>query len=228
MHMKLLASLAFAGAVLSQATTDSSSQSLTDALSRSNELSTLRTLLEEYPQVARALGTARDITILAPSNSAFQGFFSTSTNQSIAADPGLVPAVLSYHFLAGSIPSREITTTPAFPRTLLTNSTYTNVTQGQVVKAENQNGGVVFTSGLSAKSRVTTADQAFSGGIIHIIDAVLTIPARASRELRAADLTQLEDSLNKANLATAVDDSRVSLSDKNPTDRTCHWREDAN
>lgn len=211
MQMKLLTTLALAGAV--------SSQAITDVIAQTPELSTLGALLTAYPAVASTLASASNITILAPSNSAFSAFLTTAVNESIAADAGLVPAVLSYHVLSGTIRSTDITETPAFPKTLLANATYTNVTGGQVVKAATADGGVVFTSGLLAESTVTTADVAFDGGVVHIIDSVLTIPASASSTAAAANLTSLTGALTTADLVSTVDSAQVSYSYLELTDR---------
>jgi uncharacterized surface protein with fasciclin (FAS1) repeats len=115
---------------------------------------------------------------------------------------------LTYHVLNGTIRSTDIHDTPSFPKTLLTNSTYTNVTGGQVVKAETEDGGVVFTSGLLRQSRVATADVTFTGGIVHVIDSVLTIPMNDSATALAANLTALAGALTTADLVNAVDTAR--------------------
>ena len=91
---------------------------------------------------------------------------------------------------------------------MLTNSTYTNVTGGQVVKAETEDDSVVFTSGLLRQSRVATADVTFTGGIVHIIDSVLTIPANDSTTALAANLTALAGALTTANLVSTVDSAQ--------------------
>ncbi|KAJ4423308.1 hypothetical protein N0V82_002035 [Gnomoniopsis sp. IMI 355080] len=197
---QLAASLALAGTV--------SAQALTDVISQTPQLSTLGALLTQYPAVAQTLANASNITVLAPTNEAFSAFLTSAVNESIAADAGLVPAVLSYHVLSGTIKSTDIPTTPAFPKTLLTNATFTNVTGGQVVKAQAVNGGVTFTSGLLKTSNVSTADVTFSGGVVHIIDSVLTIPVSASDTATAANLTALAGALTQADLVTAVDDAK--------------------
>ncbi|CAN8095208.1 unnamed protein product [Discula destructiva] len=199
MQLKLLAPLALAGTVLSQA--------LTDVIAGTPDLSTLGALLQSYPDLASMLASASNITILAPNNAAFSTFLTAAVNESITADPGLAPAVLSYHVLAGTIRSDQITDTPAFPKTMLTNATYTNVTGGQVVKCETDNGGVVITSGLLRNSTVVTADVAFNGGVVHIIDSVLTIPESPSMTATAANLSSLVGALNQTNLVGTVDEA---------------------
>ncbi|KAI3399300.1 hypothetical protein diail_7255 [Diaporthe ilicicola] len=198
MQLKQLATLGLAGIV--------SGQSLTDVIGQNQDLSQLGTLLGQYPDLAQQLGGLSNITVLAPNNAALSALLNNSaTTAAVAADPGLVPAILMYHVLNGTIRSTDITDTPAFPKTLLTNSTYTNVTGGQVVKAETEDGGVVFTSGLLMQSRVATADVTFSGGVVHVIDSVLTIPANDSTTALAANLTALAGALTTANLVSTVD-----------------------
>lgn len=202
MQFKHLTSLSLAGLA--------SGQALTDVISQNANLSTLGVILQANPSVLTELANATNITVLAPSNAAFSSFLTSAVNASIQADAGLVPAVLSYHVLSGVIRSTDITVTPVFPKTLLTNATYTNVTGGQVVKAQAVNGGVVITSGLLKNSHVTTANVAFDGGVVHIIDNVLTIPLNDSATAIGANLTALAGALTEADLVSAVDTAKVS------------------
>ena len=55
-----------------------------------------------------------------------------------------------------------------FLPSLLTDSKYTNVTGGQVVMGMLNGKTVEVMSGLKEISKVTTADVAFSGGVIHM------------------------------------------------------------
>ena len=101
------------------------------------------------------MNSATNITILAPSNNAIGLLLNdTATVTAIAADPGLIVAVLQYHILQGTYFASQIPTTPAFIPTLLTNETYSNVTGGQVVEAFANNGNVTFLSGLKINSSV--------------------------------------------------------------------------
>lgn len=203
MALRRFTSFAFAGLAFAQ--------SITDLIGQTPSLSTLGSLVAQSPMIASALSNATNITILAPTNDAFSTFLAQpGVNASISADPGLVTAVLSYHVLQGTIRSTDIPTTPAFPKTLLQNATYTNVTGGQVVKAQSVDGGVVFTSGLLQMSHVSTADVAFNGGVVHIIDSVLTLPQSPSNTAIGANLTALAGALTTANLVGTVDSLAVS------------------
>lgn len=203
MGLKLLVTLAIAS--LARA------QSLTDLISQTPDLSTLGSLVTQYPTLVSALSNATNVTVLAPTNAAFSSFLAQpGVNDSISADPGLVMAVLQYHVLQGTILSSAITEGPIFAKTLLTNSSYTNVTGGQVVEAERDDDTVIFTSGLLRESRVTTADVNFTGGIVHIIDSVLTVPVSPSDTVTAANLTALAGALTTVNLVATVDGLSVS------------------
>lgn len=100
--------------------------------------------------------------------------------------------------------STDFTEKAAFAPTLLTNTMYTNVTGGQVVEGVAKDGGVSIFSGGRAESKVSTADVTFDGGVVHVIDTVLTIPMSIAETAAAANLTQLTGALTKANLVDTV------------------------
>lgn len=132
-------------------------------------------------------------------------------------------AVLSYHILNGTYPASAVMEMPAFIPTMLNNSAYANVTGGQVVEAVKQGDKVVFYSGLLSNATVTTAvsltrvwrighathhrgqDQNFTGGVVHVIDNVLTVPQNVSSTAVAAGLSGVAGALKRAQLADTVD-----------------------
>jgi uncharacterized surface protein with fasciclin (FAS1) repeats len=120
-------------------------------------LSNLTTFLNLSPELLTALSNATNITILAPSNEAFANFANSSLAADVATDPGLLAAVLQYHVLNGTYTASQITNQSAFIPTLLQNSTYSNVTGGQVVEAVVIGNETVFYSGLLQNATVTTA-----------------------------------------------------------------------
>jgi uncharacterized surface protein with fasciclin (FAS1) repeats len=145
-----------------------------------------------------------------------------------AKDPGTVKAILQYHVLNGTVPGSAFTTSTQFIPTLLTNQTFTNVTSGQVVGGTLSGKSVEVMSGLKEISTVTTAvhllfspelpcsirydmiltvvqDIMFSGGVIHIIDTVLTIPLSPAMSAVDSSLTALAGALTQVNLVPAVD-----------------------
>jgi len=186
-----------------------SAQNLTDVLASQNaSLSTLNSLLATNPTLVSALGNMSNITILAPNNDALSAFLNSTAGMAAATDPGAVTALLTYHVLNGTYNSSSFTNSSQFLPTMLTNATYANVTGGQRVEARLNGSSVDIFSGLLQQSTVVTADLNFTGGVVHIIDTVLTIPESDSATAAAANLTALTGALTQANLVNAVDSLR--------------------
>ena len=89
---------------------------------------------------------------------------------------------------------------PMFPRTMLTNMTWEKVMDGQYVMAEAEDKKITFTSGMMKKSNVVLADVMFDGGVIHMIDRVLSIPRNVCTTATDAGLTSVADAIMKVNL----------------------------
>ncbi|KAL8899293.1 MAG: hypothetical protein Q9207_006270 [Kuettlingeria erythrocarpa] len=216
MYRQLFATAALAATTFAQNATNSttgstgSSGSLTDLLGATSSLSTLTSAVMGVPGLASMLGSLSNVTILAPSNEAFEKFMETPAAAALTSgDNAAISALLSYHILNGTFPASAVTDTPAFVPTMLNNTAYTNVTGGQVVECVRQGDNVLFYSGLLMNASVTTADQNFTGGVVHIIDTVLTIPETVSNTAINAGLSGVAGALTRARLVDAVD----SLSD---------------
>ena len=201
MHYKQLLPLAALAATASAQTAN-----LTAALAATPDLSNLTSYVTLFPELLSTLASATNITILAPSNEAFARFLESPGGSAIRAnDTDTIQALLQYHVLNGTYPAAAITDMPTFVPTLLSNMEYENVTEGQVVEAVRQGDSVVFYSGLLANSTVTTADTNFTGGVIHIIDTVLTVPYNVSYTAQQAGLSAVAGALNRANLVDVLD-----------------------
>ncbi|KAI9694785.1 MAG: hypothetical protein M1822_000401 [Bathelium mastoideum] len=192
--------------LLSLGASCTAAQSLASVLTGNPDLSSLTSALEEFPDLLSALNSTSNITVLAPNNAAFAALASTPAGQAAQSDAGLLEAILEYHVVSGVYPASSIPSTGAFVPTLLTNTSYTNVTGGQRVEGISSNGGVTFISGGKATSNVTQADITFDGGIVHIINSVLTVPANITATAEAAGLTSLANALIKVNLLETVND----------------------
>lgn len=199
-----LSLLAFATAVLAQ--TNDSTPTLTQALNSSSDLSSLSGILSlpGLGQLVESLGNANNVTILAPSNAAFEAI-GNETLTALSSNEGLLTALLQYHVLNGTFLSSAITNQSTFVPTLLNNPLFTNVTGGQVVNAKTTGDNVTFFSGLLANSSVSQADVNFTGGVIHVIDRFLVLPEVVSDTLTTAGLSSLRGALNATNLLDAVD-----------------------
>ncbi|KAJ3509126.1 hypothetical protein NM208_g15712 [Fusarium decemcellulare] len=205
MKPQSLLPLALAGFAVAQ-----SRPSLTDALASNNDtLSELNGLLKSQPALARTLGRLRNVTILAPSNDAIEALLNdTSVTNMIDADPGAIGAILQYHVLNGTYYASNFTDTPVFAQSLLNNQTFENVTGGQVVEGVAMDDTVSFYSGFRAQSNVTEANLNFTGGVIHIINRVLTIPKNLTDTAIAANLSAAAGALTQADLAAPLVNSQ--------------------
>ena len=197
MKFSAVAIIACAGSAVAQ-----SSLSLTQALSSRPELSALAGLVGNVSGLANQLGMMQNITLLAPNNAAIQSALNTSTGMMLSSNPALLQAVLTYHVIQGNYPSPNAT---AFLRTSLTPGNFANVTDGQRVEVSASNGNVTFTSGLLQNSSVVTNGTiSFSGGTIHIINKLLTVPQNVTATAVASNLTSVVGALTALNLTSAV------------------------
>ncbi|KAL1898265.1 hypothetical protein Sste5346_003673 [Sporothrix stenoceras] len=181
--------------------TGATAASLSDVLASQNStLSTLNSLLASNPDIVKTLSDASDITLLAPSNDALSKFLSNPSNAAtVVSQTGLLDALLSYHVLNGTLYASNFTNSSIFVPTWLSNSSYANVTGGQVVEASLTNGSnVTFWSALKQNSTVSQANLNFTGGTLHIIDTVLSIPGDLNSTLVASNLTSADGALQKA------------------------------
>jgi uncharacterized surface protein with fasciclin (FAS1) repeats len=156
MQFRYLPILALASFVVAQ-DSGNDTQSLNATLSSDRQLTTLASFLALQPGLVSSLSQAGNITLLAPSNDAFLEFARTDVGKTIASDPGLLASLLRYHVLNGTYQASQITNMSTFIPTLLTNTTYSNVTGGQVVEAVKIGNETVFYSGLLQNSTVISA-----------------------------------------------------------------------
>lgn len=184
-----------------------SAQSLTDALKGNADLSQLTALVAADPALLAALGAATNITILAPNNNALSALTNSSAGQAFAARPGAIGALLTYHVLNGTYYSAGLPE-KAFVPSLLTNSSWTNVTGGQVVEVLKSGSGVSLSTGLLHTSNVVKADQNYTGGTIHVINTVLTIPENINNTLIDSSLTAAWAALNLTGVLSLAESLR--------------------
>jgi len=99
-------------------------------------------------------------TVLAPTDEAFAQIPDADL-QALLADTDALTKVLTYHVIAGNVPSSEIV-----------NLTEATTVEGRAISIAVVDGKVV----INGKSTVVTPDVAASNGVIHVIDAVLLPP----------------------------------------------------
>lgn len=146
------------------------SPTLLSLLQSQPDLSNLTDALLLVPALASILAELTNITILAPTNAAFDRLFAmglTAESQAIETqDPDGISTLLAYHVLNDTYNSSSFTEVPAFYNTIF-NQSYsifgtvrTNVTQGQnvglVLNGENAtilSGELMYSNVVEAVSR---------------------------------------------------------------------------
>lgn len=194
MQLKNILPLALAGAGVAQTQTPDLAGALA---SQNSSLSLLTGLISSQPALLAALGQAQNITILAPNNQAIQAFLASANSSGTAPSQGAIAALLQYHVLNGTFYGSQITNQSAFVPTLLTNGTYSNVTGGQRVEARLNQGNVTFFTGLKNNATVVTPNLNFTGGTIHIVNRLLTLPVGLNDTLNAANLTAAQGAIGR-------------------------------
>lgn len=139
-----------------------SAQSLTNALNSQPSLSNLTTYLTLFPSLLSQLESLTNVTILAPNNMAFEALLNNTP--SLASNSGLLESVLTYHVLNGSY--ANFSSSPEFVHTALMNTTYANVTGGQVVEAIGTSNGTTFYSGKCSLPSEASAQRTKCGCLI--------------------------------------------------------------
>ena len=107
------------------------SQALLYVAQQHVELSTFNQYVNSSSTLTSLLSSANNVTLLAPSNAAFQTWLS---NQSPTFSDDQIEALLSYHVLHGVFPTVSLSTKPQFASSFLTNTSYANITSGQRVE----------------------------------------------------------------------------------------------
>lgn len=169
-------------------------QDVLTILQQQSGISTFIGLLEQFTDLIDLLNQG-SFSVLVPNNQALTTF--GDENADLTNDTDAVRALLQYHLVNGTHPSASFGVPPLFPPTLLTNPNYTNVTGGQVVELTSLNNQPTVVSGIKAESHIVEADILYAGGIIHILDSVLTIPLSFPATITKAGLTDAIALLNK-------------------------------
>lgn len=125
-------------------------------LTSNSDLSNLTYYLNLFPDFRDKLNSSSNITILAPSNEAFQKTLADPASQLADAKVnGFIDTVLSYHIVNGTLSSSSISSEPQFLPTWLTDKKWTMLSGGQVVEAVMNNGQASFISGLKKSATIT-------------------------------------------------------------------------
>ncbi|KAI9840972.1 MAG: hypothetical protein M1837_001101 [Sclerophora amabilis] len=202
--------VAVLASLTSVAVSQSSQKSLKEALSGNKNLTRLQSLLEDYSDFYAKFEWTEDVTVLAPSNAAFEKLPYSSLKSVFEGEDGdTIRGILNYHVLNHTITADSFTNAPQFAATKLDNATFSNVTGGQAVLLVKQGEkDRIQVSGLGSRSTLTTADIPFRGGLVHIIDNFLITPQVFLKEATQFNLTAVGGAITKAKLGSYIENTR--------------------
>ncbi|KAK2055063.1 fasciclin domain-containing protein [Colletotrichum caudatum] len=204
--MQLTSFLPLALAALAAAT-----DSLDVVLGKNNRtLSTFKTLLATVPDLAENLTKTIDVTILAPSDDAFAqamqadpAFAQKAKNASFVAD------LLAYHVVTGKTMAASFPEVPKFAHTLF-EAPGANLTGTQRVELVRKGEQARVFSGYKQMSAVESPDMTFSGGVLHVVDSVLTFPGTPADTALNTGLTSMAGALMRAGLYDDLNSLRAA------------------
>merc|ERR1712230_162870 len=134
-------------------------QGLTQTLMDQPSLSNLTTYLNLFPTLLNELSSMSNITLLAPSNMAFETALNSSTGAAFTANnTDVISALFSYHVLNGTVGYSS----------MLTNGSTLTTMDGIPVTITIQDSEIFVNS-----ARVVTQDVLVANGVMHVIDGVL-------------------------------------------------------
>lgn len=119
-------------------------------------------LLGNNTSLLGSLSDATNITVLAPSDSALRDVLNSTMLLDLPDIEGYLTAVLQYHVLNGTFYAANVTNSSTFIPTMLSNSSWENVSGAQVVEAlaeedDEGNKTVSFYGALKQQVNVTEA-----------------------------------------------------------------------
>ncbi|KAK1995831.1 fasciclin domain-containing protein [Colletotrichum falcatum] len=177
-----------------------------DVVLRKNNrtLTTFRTLLAVVPELSQNLTNSIDVTILAPSDDAFaQAMRADPTFAQKATNASFVADLLSYHVVTGKTMAASFPEVPRFAHTLLETPS-ANLTGTQRVELVRVGEQARVFSGYKQMSAVTSPDLSFSGGVLHVVDSVLTFPGTPADTALNTGLTSMAGALMRAGLFDGI------------------------
>ncbi|KAH7316612.1 FAS1 domain-containing protein [Stachybotrys elegans] len=186
-------------------------RSLGDVLESNRNLRTFDQLIRRFPDILLQLPSNDGITIIAPSNAAFENIPYTALNERWdPTEADTTMPILQYHILQGVHAIAGLEAGPSYMLpSLLRDSTYTNVSSGQNVFVNKQgDGGAVFVSGMGTRCSLEEADIPFQGGIIQVVDNLLIPPSGLDATSHAFGIPSFLGSLYAVELMPSLADRR--------------------
>jgi uncharacterized surface protein with fasciclin (FAS1) repeats len=185
--------IAFLALSLFSCSTESDSKrTITDIVSSGSDFSTLTTALNRTGLTA-TLNGGGEYTVFAPTNDAFQTFFS-SLGPSVTVDnvdAEVLKSILLNHVIAATVKSTDL---PAatYASTLSPINTTANAPTISLFVQKSGN-TVTLNGGIDSKgAEVTVADVMASNGIIHVVNRVIQIPTLVDHVIDNPDFDTLQ------------------------------------
>ncbi|RIH82129.1 Immunogenic protein MPB70 [Meiothermus luteus] len=144
------------GLTLTNAQSTTQNQTIAQIVATNPDFSTLLTAVQAAGLVETLSGPG-PFTVFAPTNAAFAKIPKADLDK-LLADKAALTKVLTYHVVAGRVPSSQVVTLKE-----------AKTVEGQSITIEVKDGKVI----LNGSSTVTAVDIQASNGIIHVIDTVL-------------------------------------------------------
>ncbi|WP_296426184.1 fasciclin domain-containing protein [Yoonia sp.] len=157
MIRRTLLALAASTALAAPAFADAHSMNIVDTAVAAGNFTTLAAALEAAGLVETLTGEG-PFTVFAPTDEAFAAL-PEGTVEALLADIPTLTAILTYHVVAGTVMSTDLT--DGMTATTVNGADITIGTEGGVTVND---------------ANVTTADIVASNGVIHVIDAVILPP----------------------------------------------------
>jgi transforming growth factor-beta-induced protein len=136
------------------------SQNVVELAQGNDNLSTLEAALVKFPDLVTTLSGSGEVTVFAPTNTAFENLLDAIGQSSLDNIPDdVLRDILEYHVVSGATLSNQ-----------LSNGDVTTVGGEEITVSTS--GGVT----LNGSASVITADVLGTNGVVHIIDEVLVPP----------------------------------------------------
>jgi len=141
--------------------------------SADNALDSLVKYLALYPDLAATANGTAELTLFAPSNTAFKNLLETPgfpTKFSLIS-PDLIKGVIAYHIVMGKKLKADLTAKATVP-TLYADA---GTTTPAVITVNDD--GTLFTGSSNPNIDIVVADQLASNGVVHVVESVMVPPS---------------------------------------------------
>ncbi|KAI1967126.1 hypothetical protein LOZ58_000622 [Ophidiomyces ophidiicola] len=173
------------------------------------ELSNMAAFISQNSSLQSAFDTPKNITVLAPNNDAFNDLVGTQSNGSAPlGNSSLITGILKYHVLKGVYNESNFKNENQFIPTLLDDSTFANVSNGQVVRISRRDDSIHCITGLNDDVQFVNQTRSFDNGVVHVIDGVLTLPQSVTTTATFANLRAFTGAVTNGSVSDDVNGAK--------------------